>query len=147
MALLCTSMAFNRTLVAKKKGIDSTWIESGDLKQCDTFFKNLLPAQIYASSGPIDGSVEIESRLLSPPFRNQMYVYRKNCLLLATVFLGFGPVVCEKRGSEDKMRPVRVMWIALPLCTIGFDRNFDSPITLSYVVSPLWIVTSGREAP
>jgi len=67
--------------------------------------------------------------------------------LLATVFLGFGLVVCEKTGSEDKMRPVRVMWIALPLCTIGFDRNFDSPITLSYVVSPLWIVTSGREAP
>ena len=45
------------------------------------------------------------------------------------------------------MRPVRVKLIALPLRTIGFDRNFDSPITLSYVVSPLWIVTSGREAP
>jgi hypothetical protein len=59
MALLCTSMAFYRTLVAKKKGIDSTWIESGDLKQCDTFLKNLLLARIYASSGPIDGSVEL----------------------------------------------------------------------------------------
>jgi hypothetical protein len=59
--------------------------------------------------------------------------------LLATVFLGFGPVVCETRGGEDKMRPVRVKWIALPLFTIGFDRNFDSPIALSYVVSPLWI--------
>jgi hypothetical protein len=34
-------------------------IESGDLKQGDTFFKNLLPAQICASSGPIDGSVEL----------------------------------------------------------------------------------------
>jgi hypothetical protein len=145
MALLCTSMVFYRTLVAKKKGIDSTWIESGDLKQCDTFFKNLLPAQIYASSGPIDGSVEIESRILSPPFRNQMSIYRKNCLLLATVFLGFGLVVCEKRGSEDKMRPVRVKWIFPPLRTIGFDRNFDSPIAFSCVVLPLWIVTSGRE--
>ena len=45
------------------------------------------------------------------------------------------------------MRPVRVKWIALPLRTIGFDKNFDSPIALSYVVSPLWIVTSGREGP
>ena len=34
-------------------------IESGGFKQCDTFFKNLLPAQICASSGPIDGSVEL----------------------------------------------------------------------------------------
>ena len=34
------------------------------------------------------------------------------------------------------MRPVRVKWIALPLWRIGFDRNFDSPIALSYVVSP-----------
>ena len=76
-----------------------------------------------------------------------MYVYRKNCLLLATVFLGFGPVVCEKRGSEDKMRPVRVKWIALPLCIIGFDRNFDSPIALFYDVSPLWIAASGGEGP
>ena len=76
-----------------------------------------------------------------------MSVYRKNCLLLATVFLGFGLVVREKRGGEDKMRPVRVKWIALPLCTIGFDRNFDFPIALSYVVSPLWIVTSGAEGP
>ena len=67
--------------------------------------------------------------------------------MLATVFLGFGPVVCETRGGEDKMRPVRVKWIALPLCTIGFDRNFDSPIALSYVVSRLWIVSSGREGP
>jgi hypothetical protein len=40
-------------------------------------------------------------------------------------------------GGEDKMRPVRVKWIALPLCTIGFDRNFDSPIALFYGVSPL----------
>jgi hypothetical protein len=102
MALLCRSMALYRTLVAKKKGIDSTWIESGDLKQCDTFFKNLLPAQIYASSGPTDGSVEIESRLFSPPFRNQMSVYRKNCLLLATVSLGFGLVVCEKGEAKTK---------------------------------------------
>jgi hypothetical protein len=76
-----------------------------------------------------------------------MSVYRKNCLLLATVFLGFGPVVREKGGGEDKMRPVRVKWIALPLCTIGFDKNFDFPIALSYVVSPLSIVTSGREGP
>ena len=45
------------------------------------------------------------------------------------------------------MRPVRVKWIALPLCTIGFDRNFDSQIALFYVVSPLWIATSGREGP
>ena len=67
--------------------------------------------------------------------------------MLATVFLGFGPVVCETRGGEDKMRPVRVKWIALPLWRIGFDRNFDSPIALSYVVSPLWIATSGREGP
>ena len=34
------------------------------------------------------------------------------------------------------MRPVRVKLIALPLRTIGFDKNFDSPIALSYVVSP-----------
>ena len=67
--------------------------------------------------------------------------------MLATVFLGFGPVVCETRGGEDKMRQVRVKWIALPLRTIGFDKNFDSPIALSYVVSPLRIVTSGREGP
>ena len=67
--------------------------------------------------------------------------------MLVTVFLGFGPVVCEKRGGEDKMRPVRVKWIFPPLRAIGFDRNFDSPIALSYIVSPLWIVTSGREGP
>ena len=67
--------------------------------------------------------------------------------MLATVFLGFGPVVCEKRGGEDKMRPVRVKLIALPLRTIGFDKNFDPPIALSYVVSPLSIVTLGREDP
>jgi hypothetical protein len=67
--------------------------------------------------------------------------------MLATVFLGFSPVVCEKRGDENKMRPVRVNWIALPLCTIGFDRNFDSPIALFYGVSPLWIATSSREDP
>jgi hypothetical protein len=34
-------------------------IESGGFKPRDTFFKNLLPAQICASSGPIDGSVEL----------------------------------------------------------------------------------------
>ena len=45
------------------------------------------------------------------------------------------------------MRPVRVKWIALPLCTIGLDRNFDSPIALFYGVSPLWIATSGGEGP
>jgi hypothetical protein len=45
------------------------------------------------------------------------------------------------------MRPVRVKWIALPLCTIGFDRNFDSPIALFYGVSPLWIAASGGEGP
>ena len=44
------------------------------------------------------------------------------------------------------MRPVRVKWIALPLCKIGFDRNFDSPIVF-YRVSSLWIATSGREGP
>ena len=76
-----------------------------------------------------------------------MSVYRKSCLMLATVFLGFSPVVCEKRGGENKMHPVRVKWIALPLCTIGFDRNFDSPIALLYRVSPLWIATSGEEGP
>ena len=76
-----------------------------------------------------------------------MSVYRKTCLMLATVFLGFNPVVCEKRGGENKMRPVRVKWIALPLCTIGFDRNFDFPIALFYGVSPLWIAASGGEGP
>jgi hypothetical protein len=45
------------------------------------------------------------------------------------------------------MRPVRVKWIALPLCIIGFDRNFDSPIALFYRVSPLWIAASGGEGP
>jgi hypothetical protein len=76
-----------------------------------------------------------------------MSVYRKSCLMLATVFLGFNPVVCEKRGGENKIRPVKVKWIALPLCTIGFDRNFCSPIALFYGVSPLWIATSGGEGP
>lgn len=106
MALLCRSMALYRTLVAKKKGIDSTWIESGDLKQCDTFFKNLLPAQIYASSGPIDGSVEIESRLFSPPFRNQMSVYRKNCLLLRRFSWG-SAWLCARKG-EAKTKCARL---------------------------------------
>jgi FecR protein len=45
------------------------------------------------------------------------------------------------------MRPVRVKWIALPLCTIGLDRNFDSPIALFYGMSPLWIATSGGGGP
>jgi hypothetical protein len=44
------------------------------------------------------------------------------------------------------MRPARVKWIALPLCTIGFDRNFDSLIAF-YRVSPLWIAASGGEGP
>lgn len=61
-------------------------------------------------------------------------------------FPGFRLVVCDKKGGEDKMRPVRVKWIALPLCKIGFDRNFDSPIVF-YRVSSLWIATSGREGP
>jgi hypothetical protein len=74
-----------------------------------------------------------------------MSVYRKSCLMVTTVFLGFNLVVCEKRGGENKMRPVRVKWIALPLCTIGFDRNFDSPIALFYRVSPLWIAVSAGE--
>jgi hypothetical protein len=76
-----------------------------------------------------------------------MYVYRKSCLMLTTVFLGFSPVVREKKEGENKMWPVRVKWIALPLCTIGFDRNFESPIALFYTVSPLWIAASGREDP
>jgi len=67
--------------------------------------------------------------------------------MLVTVFLGFSPVVREKKGGEDKLRPVRLKWISLPLCTIGFDRNFDSPTAFFYVVSPLWIATSGREGP
>jgi hypothetical protein len=74
-----------------------------------------------------------------------MSVYRKSCLMLATVFLGFSPVVREKRGGENKMSPVRVKWIALPLCTIGFDRNFESPIPAFHTVSPLRIATSGGE--
>jgi hypothetical protein len=45
------------------------------------------------------------------------------------------------------MHPVEAMWILLPLCTIGFDRNFDSPITLFYVVSPLWMAASRGEGP
>jgi hypothetical protein len=45
------------------------------------------------------------------------------------------------------MRPVRVKWIALLLRTIGFDRNFDSPDSAFYGVSPLWIATSGGEGP
>ena len=56
-------------------------------------------------------------------------------------------VVSEKKGGEDKMRPVRVKWIALPLCIIGFDWNFDSPIAPFYGVSPLWIAASGGEGP
>jgi hypothetical protein len=76
-----------------------------------------------------------------------MSVYRKSCLMLATVFLGFSPVVREKRGGENKMCPVRVKWIALPLCTIGFDRNFESPIPLFYTASPLRIAASGGECP
>ena len=67
--------------------------------------------------------------------------------MLVTVFLGFSPVVREKKGGEDKLRPVRLKWISLPLCTIGFDRNFDSPIALFYRVSPLWIAASGGEGP
>jgi hypothetical protein len=43
------------------------------------------------------------------------------------------------------MCPVRVKWIALPLCTIGFDRNFESPIPFFYTVSPLRIAASGGE--
>ena len=74
-----------------------------------------------------------------------MSVYRKSCLMLATVFLGFDLFVCEKKGREDKMRPVRVKWISLPLCIIGFDRNFDSPIALFHGVSHLWIAASGGE--
>jgi hypothetical protein len=76
-----------------------------------------------------------------------MSVYRKSCLMLTMVFLGFGLVVRDKKGGENKMRPVRVKWIPLPLCIIGFDRNFDSPITLLYGVSPLWIAASGVEDP
>jgi hypothetical protein len=67
--------------------------------------------------------------------------------MLATVFLGFSPVVCENRGGENTMRPFRVKWIALRLCTIGLDRNFDSPIALFYDVSPLWIAASGGKGP
>ena len=72
-----------------------------------------------------------------------MSVHRKNCLMLVTVFLGFTPFVCEKKGGANKKRPVTVKWIR----TIGLHWNFDSPITLSCVVLPLWIVTSGREVP
>jgi len=67
--------------------------------------------------------------------------------MLATVFLEFSPVVREKEGGENKMRPLRVKWISLTLCTIGFDRNFNSPLALFYIVSPLWMATSGREGP
>jgi len=66
-----------------------------------------------------------------------MSVYRKSCLMLTTVFLGLSVLVRDKQGGENKMRPVRVKWISLPLCIIGFGRNFDSPITLCYSVSPL----------
>jgi hypothetical protein len=65
--------------------------------------------------------------------------------MLATVFLGFSPVVREKRGGENKMSPVGVKSIALPLCTIGFDRNFESPIPFFHTVSPFRIATSGGE--
>jgi hypothetical protein len=122
-------------------------IESGDLKQCDTFFKNLLPAQICASSGSIDGSVELHLDYFRLPIGIRWSVYRKSCLMLVTVFLGFSPVVRENKGGEKKMRPVRVKWTALPLCAIGFDRKFDFPIALFYCVSPLWIAALGGEGP
>jgi hypothetical protein len=67
--------------------------------------------------------------------------------MLATVFLGLSPVARQKRGGENTMRPVRLKWIALPLCTIVFDRNFDSPIALFYLVSLHWITRSGAEGP
>ena len=76
-----------------------------------------------------------------------MSVYRKSCLLLTTVFLGLSVLVRDEKGGENKMRPVTVKWIPLPFCIIGFDRNFDSPITLLYGVSPLWIAASGVEDP
>jgi hypothetical protein len=62
-------------------------------------------------------------------------------------FPGVQPGCLRKKGGEDKMRPVRVKWIALPLCTIGLDRNFDSQLALFYIVSPLWIAASGGESP
>ena len=45
------------------------------------------------------------------------------------------------------MRPLRVKGIALPLCTIDFHRNFDSPIALFCVLSYLSIAASGRKGP
>jgi hypothetical protein len=66
--------------------------------------------------------------------------------MVTAVFLGVPPGCMRSKGGEDKMRPVRVKWITLPLCKIGFDRNFDSPIVFYRVLS-LWIATSGREGP
>jgi len=60
--------------------------------------------------------------------------------------MGFSLVVYGKREARTKCAPVRVKWIALPLCTIAFDRNFDSPIALFYRVSPLWISRLGGRA-
>jgi FecR protein len=57
--------------------------------------------------------------------------------MLATVFLGLSPVVREKKGGGNETRPVKAKWILPPLGTIGFDRNFGSPIALSYGVTSL----------
>jgi hypothetical protein len=67
--------------------------------------------------------------------------------MLVTVFRGLSPVVREKKGGENKMCPVRVKWIAPPLCTISLDRNFESPIALFYGVLLLSITASGGEGP
>src|SRR4029434_11140826 len=106
MGLLCRSMAWYRTLVAKKKGIDSTWIESGDLKQCDTFFKNLLPAQIYASSGPIGGSVKLNLDYYRRPFGIKCLSIGKTVCCLRR--FSWGSVrLCARKG-EAKTKCARL---------------------------------------
>ena len=121
-------------------------IESGGFKQCDTFFKNLLPAQICASSGPIDGSVELNLDYFAFLAESKVCLREKLSDGLRR-FSWVSAWLFTKKGGEDKMHPVRVKWIALPLCTIGLDRNFDSPIAFFYGMSPLSIATSGREGP
>jgi hypothetical protein len=77
-------------------------IESGGFKQCDTFFKNLLPAQICASSGPIDGSVELNLDYFAFLAESKVCLREKLSDGLRRFSLGFSLVVYGKgrRGQN-----------------------------------------------